>query len=343
MNGSYNIRIRSKVINYDLVVKRKITIIRGDSATGKTRLTTILREIESRRDSRYNLYCDVRCEVLAGRRWEQAIREDSGFIFFIDEEEPFLETYEFAKTVKESDNYFVIITRFDLRMLPYSVNEIYELRYSGKYTRLDGLSLNTGTAMYYDAAESFYPTALITEDEKSGYTFFKDVCLKNSDLVFSGKGNSNVRLLLDRLEDEKILLNENILICVDGASFGPYILDLYEYTEKSGKNNYYILAYESFEHLLLSSEMFMQDADLKEKILNPELYITNKQFSWENYYTDLLRSATRGTLANYRKDRLNICYRENCCVKKSECKYCSYGNKRDIILGKYADKLIFDK
>lgn len=40
---------------------------------------------------------------------------------------------QFAAAVRESDNYFVIITRENLYNLPYSVEEIYGLYSSGKY------------------------------------------------------------------------------------------------------------------------------------------------------------------------------------------------------------------
>lgn len=39
-----------------------------------------------------------------------------------------------AKCVQQSDNYFVIVTREGLETLPYSVEEIYGIRESGKYS-----------------------------------------------------------------------------------------------------------------------------------------------------------------------------------------------------------------
>ena len=54
-------------------------------------------------------------------------------IIFIDKENKFVKSQEFASAVKASDNYFVIITREDLRNLPYSVDEIYGIHTSGKY------------------------------------------------------------------------------------------------------------------------------------------------------------------------------------------------------------------
>ena len=57
-------------------------------------------------------------------------------IIFIDEGNKFVSSVEFAEEVKKSDNYFVIITRETLETLPYSVDEIYGIRNSGKYGTL---------------------------------------------------------------------------------------------------------------------------------------------------------------------------------------------------------------
>ena len=54
----------------------------------------------------------------------------------IDEDNAFLPTREFAEAVRESDNYYVIVTREGLPNLPYSVEEIYGIRESGKYASL---------------------------------------------------------------------------------------------------------------------------------------------------------------------------------------------------------------
>ena len=57
-------------------------------------------------------------------------------IVFIDEDNAFLPTKEFAEAVRKSDNYYVIVTREGLPNLPYSVEEICGIRESGKYAVL---------------------------------------------------------------------------------------------------------------------------------------------------------------------------------------------------------------
>ena len=46
MKGSYHIRVENKRLRYDLDIRRNITIIRGDSATGKTTLIEMLQSAE---------------------------------------------------------------------------------------------------------------------------------------------------------------------------------------------------------------------------------------------------------------------------------------------------------
>ena len=47
----------------------------------------------------------------------------------IDEETRVIKTPEFAARIKDSDNYYVIITRENLSNLPYSVEEIYGVNF----------------------------------------------------------------------------------------------------------------------------------------------------------------------------------------------------------------------
>lgn len=55
-------------------------------------------------------------------------------VIFIEENNEFVFTKEFASYVKESGNYFVFVTRALLKMLPYSIHEIYEIITDGKRT-----------------------------------------------------------------------------------------------------------------------------------------------------------------------------------------------------------------
>ena len=44
MKGAYHIVVQNKNLKYEFDIKRNITIIKGDSATGKTTLIELIRE-----------------------------------------------------------------------------------------------------------------------------------------------------------------------------------------------------------------------------------------------------------------------------------------------------------
>ena len=129
MVGKYEIEIYNKRVHYFLTVKRNITVLQGDSATGKTELIRLIREHEENGDSSgITVRCDVECTVLTSVDWEARLSRLRQHIIFMDETARFVRSREFAERVRGSDNYFVIISRDDLVQLPYSVDEIYGLR-----------------------------------------------------------------------------------------------------------------------------------------------------------------------------------------------------------------------
>lgn len=125
MTGKHKIIVQNNKLHYEFEIRRNITIIQGDSATGKTTLIQMLRQAENLgKSSGIDVICDVSCKVLEGANWKLLLRNLTGNIIFADEENEFINTEEFASEIKNSDNYFVLITRENLYNLPYSVEEI---------------------------------------------------------------------------------------------------------------------------------------------------------------------------------------------------------------------------
>lgn len=134
MKGAHRVIVETKKIKYDFVVKRNITILTGDSGSGKTVLIDYIRDYRRYgADSGVFVSCDCDCRTLDNEDWERQLEEITGSIVFIDEGNRFLPTQRFAELVQQSDNYFVIATREKLPMLPYSIKEIYGFRESGKF------------------------------------------------------------------------------------------------------------------------------------------------------------------------------------------------------------------
>lgn len=134
MKGQHRVIIQNKRIRYDFTLQRNLTVLRGDSATGKTALIDMVREYANNETpSSIELVCDKHCYVIEGSTWrgQLSVVEDS--IVFIDEGNVFVTTDEFAEAIQKTDNYYVIVSREGLPNLPYSVQEIYGIRNEGKY------------------------------------------------------------------------------------------------------------------------------------------------------------------------------------------------------------------
>ncbi len=127
MKGSYHIIVQNKRIRYEFDIRRNITIIRGDSATGKTTLFDMITLAAKNGDSSgVMIQCEKQCRTLDGPDWKLVLPALHDCIIFFDESSHFLKTTEFAGMAKQSDNYFVIITRENLPNLPYSISEYTE-------------------------------------------------------------------------------------------------------------------------------------------------------------------------------------------------------------------------
>ncbi|WP_288189094.1 hypothetical protein [uncultured Treponema sp.] len=92
MKGSFSISVQNNTVKYAFSLKRNITIIQGDSATGKTTLVDLIREYEQNgTDSGISLSCEKKCRVLEGNDWNSHLSLLKNCIIFIDEGNRFVE------------------------------------------------------------------------------------------------------------------------------------------------------------------------------------------------------------------------------------------------------------
>lgn len=301
MKGKHRIVVKNNRLHYEFEIKRNITIIQGDSATGKTTLINMLRQAENLGESSgIDVISDVPCKILEGSNWKIILENSAGNIFFTDEESSFVNTEEFASMIRESDNYFVLITRENLYNLPYSADEIYGLHESGKYN--DTRKVYQQMYHIYSIEEKFpiEPEKIIVEDSNSGYEFFKKISAEKNIACLSAGGKSNIFSLIKRQSAGEIC------VVADGAAIGPEMNRLYKETLK--KKNIHLYLPESFEWLILSSGL-ISDKDIKTMLEEPENYIDSTEyFSWERFFTKLLVTRTEETYLKYSKSKLNSNY-----------------------------------
>ena len=307
MKGKHHIVIESPRLKYEFDIKRNITIIQGESATGKTTLIELLSDYQiGGGNSPIRIEADVPCVVLGGvgDRWESVLESITDSIVFIDEENHYIRSKEFAKAVQESSNYFVLITREALPALPYSVQEIYGIRTSGKF--------HFPEKVYHE----FYPIygdvhliarsdksgmKMITEDSDSGNQFFSSFFRLNKNCIGAG-GNSKIYAVL-RAQDK----NQLLCVVADGAAFGAFISRVLEYAKQRERIILYLP--ESFEWLLLKAGV-ISDKDLVKILETPESFIESSEYmSWEQFFTELLEERTKNdALRRYQKSELRPYY-----------------------------------
>lgn len=314
MRGSYWFRAKSKKVVFEFSIRRNITVIKGDSATGKTTLLHILYEyLRSGKQSGYSVstnaayYVYIRDEV--GRDWKETLYPLKNTVIFIEENNEFVFTKEFAAFVKKSGNYFVLVSRAPLKMLPYSIHEIYEIITDGKRTDIKE-SYHEFKEVYsnYPILENNKVQNVVTEDSNSGYQFWTHA-FKDSH-VTSSKGNGN---LIKRV---KSLRSGDILVIADGAAFGPLIESCLSSFQTQTDCRISLWLPESFEYLILKSGVLKSER-VMQILENTSEYVECEEYeSWESFFTDLLITTAADGVGKYSKHTLNPYYLQEWVVKK---------------------------
>lgn len=167
MIGKFQIVIHDSRVRYEFELERKITIIKGNSGTGKTTLYELVYDLKRQRQSFIKCNYENRVMALTEENWKSEIIKYENRFLFVDEGLHFVNTVEFAEYVQKSGNYFVIISRSGrLKWLPYSVNSIFEI--AGE--KRGNIMFNRLFARYAENhASNVNPALAITEDAKSGY------------------------------------------------------------------------------------------------------------------------------------------------------------------------------
>ena len=91
MKGKHSIVVRNRRVQFALELERNITVIRGDSATGKTTMLGMLRDYEELgAQSGVAVQCDKPCRTLTSRDWESQLSRMKDSIVFVDEGNAFV-------------------------------------------------------------------------------------------------------------------------------------------------------------------------------------------------------------------------------------------------------------
>lgn len=312
MRGKHTVVVRNRRIQFTLELERNITLIRGDSATGKTTLVGMLQDYESLgAQSGVTILCDSPCKILTSIDWEERLKSMKNSIIFIDEGNSFVNSQAFSKAICGTSNYYVLITRENLYQLPYSVESILELRKTtSKFKRTYNKSYPYYKELQNVPEKLEQMDCILTEDSNAGHQMFSHIAEQFSIRCDSAKGKSN---LFSILEQSK---NQRTLVIADGAAFGADMEKVY-YLHNLYPGHITLYLPESFEWLLLKSGI-LHNTEINDILNAPADYIdSEKYFSWEQFFTALMIKMTREiSYMHYNKQRLMAFYLQPENVKK---------------------------
>lgn len=117
-------------VSYEIEILDKYTLIIGDSGTGKTYFTDLVNALK---DDVVMLQSPLRVHLIPAEAEPSVLQKYHGSILVMDEYCELLRHPKIGELVKQSDNYFVIISRQNFSWLPVSVDSTYVLSNSGKY------------------------------------------------------------------------------------------------------------------------------------------------------------------------------------------------------------------
>ena len=124
MKGKQHIQISNRAAHYKFDLFRNITVVRGDSGTGKTTLYNMVADHTRLGDaSGVNLSCAKKCVALVDMDWKNQLMNISDSIVFIDEGAKYVTSTEFADAIKHTDNYYVIFNREGMHALPTALTK----------------------------------------------------------------------------------------------------------------------------------------------------------------------------------------------------------------------------
>lgn len=311
MKGTYQIEVRNRRVVFTLEIQRNITVIRGDSATGKTTLIEMIQNYERYgNQSGITIQSKKPCRVLTDPDWEDRLSKIHDSIVFLDEGNRFITSETFARAIMGTDNYYVLITRENLYQLPYSVNSVLKLKTTASRFKTTYVQSYPHYKYLDDPSERLkHADKILTEDSNAGFQMFSKIADQNGLAYESAQGKSNIILKLSQSAGEKVLL------VADGAAFGAEMERVYTfYNLNPGKITLYLP--ESFEWLLLQSGV-LGDKTPNEILSIPSEYIESQDFfSWEQFFTHLLVELTRDTYMQYSKHHLNEFYLQSANVER---------------------------
>lgn len=287
------ISVGTKRMLYELEFFGKYNILCGDSGNGKTTLHQLLTQrLVSSKGIKFK--ADVEIYPVQKLDSVEILGKYKNALLVIDENAVMLNRPDFSKAVKESENYFLIISRRNFDFLPISVDNYYKLVMENSVTH------NVPIFPRFKVNKFTGIDKIVTEDSVSGKKFFEEYFPDFE--VDSAHSKSELAYYINN----KYSGDERLLVVYDAAAFAYSANAFFEAIK--GKS-IQILDWESFENFILRQKVFNVVLEQKD--------CTCVWESLEEYSTKKLSELVEG----YSKSSLPRCIKN-----KSVCSSCSKVN-----------------
>lgn len=305
------LKVESKRVHYDIVLENRVTILTGDSASGKTYLVDKILEIAKGRNKKdgliYNLTTDkgsiftsIPIVLPLGLDYLKKIVTkncEKDILCIVDEEFKGISSKNFADFVNKTPRlYLLVISReFTNHNLIYSVAGIHKMQSLNK----EGVTVNSNTpilsnkvicAKLDEHINVNFGNTIFIEDSAEGKLLLELFISDEVDIV-STYGKDGVPKTIDKSGIDK---NTLIPIVVDMYAYGSNYFQHLKELNSTGYVPIYFIDYKSFEYLLLKTFL---NGNFTEYIE----YIKNSDMVSEEHYYELV-------LSNYINAKLGVPY-----------------------------------
>ncbi len=136
-----HVEVSNRNVVYRLDLHKRITLVRGNSGTGKTALYEMMNDYtDFPTDSGINVSGDKPCAALSYWYWEHQLRRLHDCVVFLGEPQYYMELEELAEAMLRTDNYYVLYTRENLPVFPEDDVEVCEMKANGREHWLTAVS-----------------------------------------------------------------------------------------------------------------------------------------------------------------------------------------------------------
>lgn len=294
-----NIYSANGVYKLDLV--RSVTVLQGDSGTGKSYMVNLVSQYtRDGKASGIRIECERKVvSALEIDDNETYFSKRQGYVVILDEDVLLSDTRHLQEVARRNDCWLVFITRRSkLGFISTSVKSVLRLVRNGKM-------FTTVPAYNFDMPHR-YDFGLVTEDSSTGNEFINLVAPADK---LGGK---------DKLSTRGNNLYYHTYF-MDGAAFSAQMASYYE-AYRDGRLDFILP--ECFEEVLLHSPIFSNNGYVKCVLDDPENNGANNvgMFTWETFYEEVIgKVLPTVTNEEYSKSVLSKCFISHCCPKRDSC------------------------